>query len=228
MYAPAKSEPMSDFAYTPVRECLRIGVSALLGIDVSAAGFDCRARGCEVRCAAPLQHRADAELWAAVLHDGRERFGQLYGAPVVRCVRANEGHLLFDLTDALYAALIRETISRLPAPRLVLDDRRTTYALFRMYMLSQKPQTGTCPNDRIVQQAFWTALGIPDALHDIRRLRVRHMAAADALICMFRHLTPAEHTHMLRRSGSLGTAAARLLSLADMTIEQYAQKEGDS
>lgn len=210
---------MQDYAYGPVRARLASGMHKILDVAVDPRALDTRAKGCAVRCALPRAYGVDAQTWAQRLEEQRTIFEPLWGAELVEHVCANNGHLLFTLTNVCYSTLVKKTIDTLPPPVLLQGTTRVHDALWRMAMLARKADTHVCPNDPHIQQALWLALGIVECLNDTKRLQLRLTAAADALMCMTHHIPPRERIACIKAAGGVGEAAARLLSIGLLAME---------
>ena len=184
-----------------VRSAIAAGLAEQLQIPVSADRIRLPARGAAAGCAIAVSLNADAARWAEQLDAVRDRFPTVWGAPLLAAVHEKNGWLLFDLSDALYAAAadrLAEAADPIPADH-------GCYPLHRLRMLARYPSAG-CPADAAVQTALLLCLAANEAPTDANRAR-----AEEALLSMAYHLPPAARTALLVRCGAVARAAAGLL-----------------
>jgi len=127
-----------------------------------------------------------------------DRFLPVLGVLPVARVRAENGWLLFTLTDALYDAAIDAVRDALQKPTSDCES----YALNRMLSLARHDGT-TCPKDAVAQRAWLLTLLLLD---DARPAAIAR--AEEALLTMQHHLMPRER---LDGFGALADAASRIL-----------------
>lgn len=127
-------------------------------------------------------------------------FGSLYGAPLVKAVRAVNGWLLFDFSPAFCSALVDEINRNLPAP----DTSGETHAENRMRSLARHEGSG-CPD----LAAFHRALIEATVAH---KSPAAYRRAERAALALFHTIAPRERPALLSRCGALGDALWRVLS----------------
>lgn len=205
---------VDNTVYSMVRQALCQGFDRVLPhVQVRQEDFDCRSRGCAVRCALPLRLGEDAQGWADALCARLDAFPRVFGAPLVARVYAAGGHVLFDLTKAFYDGALSHSIASLPLGTAPDEADPLFYPYHRMRMLARQGGVG-CPDNAAVQQALWLAWGIEDALGHPQRLSARRQEAAQALLSMFDELSPLQRHILCRQCAQVGEAAARLLCLS--------------
>lgn len=157
---------MRDY-YALLQKSTASTMQTILHMPVSAQHVEIPAAGYAARSAAPLEFHAQAWDWAAQLNENAALF-QLFGAPYVAGVGANNGHLLFTFTGAFYTAALQEILKELPPAHVPVpysgEDaalQRIAYAARRMWMLRRKAQgTPCCPAVEEVQRALLLAMAI--------------------------------------------------------------------
>lgn len=127
-----------------------------------------------------------------------ERFGTLFGVPLVASVTVRNGRAYFELTDAFYSACVALTNSALPLPACDYGD----YALNRMLSLARQGGVG-CPEVPSVQRALLLCTGAP-------RSRSLVDQAGQAFLAMLRAITPQRRQALRADCGAVAAACARL------------------
>ncbi len=199
----------------------------LAGKTVYSHEMDCPADGCAVRCAAPLRLQMDAGTLAQKLHEALPSFKYLGVSPIARVTHSG-GHLLFDLSGELYTALLVNALGEYPeaagpGPFVAHDDAaraRISYTIRRMWMLARKTreETPCCPQNPAVQSALLLTLAIPERFHHPRGLRLRLLAASDALLTMTRSVLPRLRPGLCNSSAYVAELALRILTLGLTTL----------
>lgn len=159
---------------------------------------------CPRAAAASCYVGEDAKAFAKQYQDGQGlAFPMVRNVPLVAEVWECNDWLLFAFTDAFYDAAVEELAKLLPYP----TDDAGNYAENRMLALARKPQMGVA-RESSVQRALWLAVCMTarPSLRD---------AAERALLTMGAALAPKARMELLRRCGSVGDAAARLLHMMD-------------
>lgn len=198
----------------------------IAGKTVYSHEMDCPAEGVAVRCAAPLRLQADAGDLCRKLQKELPAFKYLGVSPIARVTHGG-GHLFFELTGELYTALLEDALSTFepvpgPGPTAPHDDAaraRINYTIRRMWMLARKA-TGApcCPENPAVQNALLLTLAIPERLRHPRGLRLRLLAASDALLCMTRSVLPRLRPGLCRTSAHVAELGLRILTLGLITL----------
>jgi len=184
-----------------VREAIAESIRNELHIDVSVKEMRLPARGAAVGCAAALSAGADAVRWAEQLNKNLETFSAVLGVLPVKRVRAENGWLLFDLSDALYIAAAKDAAmqcGKIPA-------RHEIYPLHRLRMIARYADAG-CPADERVQRTLLLAFAANETPTKANITR-----AEEAILTMSHHLPPAERSTLLRQCGTAARAMAALL-----------------
>ncbi len=194
--------------------------STIVGEPIFAEELDCPAEGAAIRCAAPLRLGQDAGTLAQKLQEALP-FPPFLGANPIRRVSHSGGHLLFDLTKELYDALLISALAAYPqvqpsGPPCQCADAaqaRIAYTAHRMWMLARKADcTPCCPENAAVEYALLLTLAVPERFHHPRGLRLRLLAASDALLSMTRSVLPRLRPGLCRGSGHVAELACRILS----------------
>ncbi len=203
-----------------LRTYLAAVCSTITGESILAEAFDCPAEGAAIRCAAPLRLGQDAGVLAQKLQKALP-FPPFFGADPIRRVSHSGGHLLFDLTKELYDALLISALAVYPqvqpsGPPCQCEDAahaRIAYTAHRMWMLARKADcTPCCPENRAVEHALLLLLAVPERFHHPRGLRLRLLAASDALLSMTRSVLPRLRPGLCKNSGHVAELACRILS----------------
>ncbi len=199
---------------------------AIAGTTVDPQDMDCPAEGVAVRCAAPLRLGADAGALCQELQKKLPTFKYLGVSPIARVTHGG-GHLFFELTGELYTALLKDALNAYgpvpgPGPTAPHDDAaraRINYTIRRMWMLARKAyDTPCCPENPAVQNALLLTLAIPERFHHPRGLRLRMLAASDALLCMTRSVLPRLRPGLCRTSAHVAELGFRILTLGHTTL----------
>lgn len=209
---------MTDL-YVLLREGLANTAGAVLDLPLTAKQFDCPAQGCAARSAIPLIYKADAAEWAQRLQDRADAF-QLMGTPMVKRIRHNEGHLLFDFTDDFFTLALKTVLRELPGLTefdLSVQDEdavkaRILYTIRRMWMLARyaADTEAQCPPNEDIQHALLIALAITEEDITQRALTCRLLAASDALLTMTHGVLPRQRPRLCKQCAQVGNAAARI------------------
>jgi|GEM_PF-7071321 len=205
------------------RAAIAAASGAIIGAEIAPAEIDCPAQGCSARCAAPLRLGRDAGDLAAAL---QKTPVLLENRPLVQTVEAEGGHLLFSFTDAFFDTALNRMLlelPRTPEPGPVLFEdaarARAAYTARRMWMLARKAAgEPRCPENPAVRQALLLTLAVPERLTHPRGLKLRMLAASDALLCMTRSVLPRERPALSIQSAHVAELAARVFSLALNTL----------
>ncbi len=211
--------PMESL-YELLRNSLAGTSSSLLGESIYSTYIDCAPEGCAARSAAPLTLGADANEWANVLNEGAAEF-TLFGVQLVKSVEANEGHLLFSLTDEFYTEALKCALNELEplvqCPEFLHCSAalsRLEYTMRRMWMLGRKAEgEPSCPNNTDVQRALLLTLGAIERLDNNRALTLRLLKASDVLLRMTRGVLQRERPALCTASAHVGDCAARVFAL---------------
>ncbi|MEA5047848.1 MAG: hypothetical protein VB034_04470 [Eubacteriales bacterium] len=179
-----------------ISPALALALSKALRVPFAAASIRLPAKRSDA--SAHLPHGAAAA--PALCAD----YGKLYGVSLVERIRLVNGWLLFDFSDAFYQALVTRVNAALPLP---LNDG-SDHAVNRMLVLARHEGTG-CPDGRAFHQALLEAVVASQSPAAYRR-------AARSAETLFHEIPPRERPAVLRCSGSLGGALARLLSSAGL------------
>lgn len=186
--------------YAPLCGSIAAGLTYVLGEPVLPSTVHIPAREAAASSAVAISRGLDAETLCVRLGSARAAaFDPVFGVAPVGAVRAQNGWLLFDLTDAFYTAAVRHVLSVLPPAA----DDCGKHALNRMLALARRGGT-SCPAIPAVQRALLLALGAagsPAARAQTER----------ALLSMAHGLSPRERPMLLSRCGGVGDAAARIL-----------------
>ena len=188
-----------------VRGALAESLTEILNIPVSPEQIRLPARGAAVGCAAAIAEGADAEEWAMLLNDNRSAFFPVLGVLPVKRVRAENGWLLFDLSDELYSAAAVDAAEGCGD----IPSDHENYLLHRLRMLARYPSHG-CPADAQVQRALLLCFAA-----DEQPTAANLKRAEDALLTMAYALSPRDRTLLLSACGDVARAAVRLLYAAD-------------
>ncbi|MBE5784738.1 MAG: hypothetical protein E7330_02975 [Clostridiales bacterium] len=136
----------------------------------------------------------------------------LFGAAAFDRIEAENGHILFALTDAAYSALAEAVNASCPIPPMPAETETPLfYAIARMRMLARQEAKG-CPEDAAVQRALWQAIRIAEEDISLGERKNRAEFAAQQLLLMAHHIPPRERQALLAKCGSVGAAASRLLA----------------
>lgn len=209
-----------------LRAYLASVTGAIAGEPVSAQEMDCPAEGVAVRCAAPLRLQLNAGELAQKLQDLRPTLTYLGVHPIARVTHGG-GHLFFELTGALYTALLVQALGVYapvpgPGPSAPHEDAvraRISYTIRRMWMLARKAEgTPCCPENLAVQHALLLTLAIPERFHHPRGLRLRLLAASDALLCMTRSVLPRLRPGLCKNAAHVAELSLRILTLGLTTL----------
>ena len=199
---------------------------AIAGKTVYSHEMDCPAEGVAVRCAAPLRLQADAGALCRELQKMLPSLTYLGVSPIAHVTHSG-GHLLFELTGELYAALLKDALNTFepvpgPGAAALHEDAahaRINYTIRRMWMLARKADaTPCCPENPAVQNALLLTLAIPERFHHPRGLRLRLLAASDALLCMTRSVLPRLRPGLCRTSAHVAELSLRILTLGLITL----------
>ncbi len=210
---------------------------AAAGKSVYPHEIDCPAEGVAARCAAPLRLQTNAGELCHKLQELLPTF-QYYGVSPITRVTHSGGHLLFTLSRELYTALLQQALNvyatvagpGLSAPHEDAAHARIRYTIRRMWMLARKADgIPHCPDNPAVQHALLLTLAIPERLDHPRGLRLRLLAASDALLCMTRSVLPRLRPGLCKTSAHVAELGFRILTLGLMTLygppEQPEQEE---
>lgn len=209
-----------------LRAYLASVTSTVAGKIVSAQEMDCPAEGPAVRCAAPLRLQLDAGELAQKLQDVCPTLTYLGVRPIAHVTHGG-GHLFFELTGELYTALLVQALNTYapvagPGPSIPHEDAaraRISYTIRRMWMLARKAEgTPSCPDNPAVQHALLLTLAIPERFHHPRGLRLRLLAASDALLCMTRSVLPRLRPGLCKSSAHVAELSLRILTLGLTTL----------
>jgi len=179
-----------------LRLCIGARLCAAVRKPVLPQHIHIPARSDAVGSPIAVSYALDADALAKSLMP--ESFLPYLGVDPVSAVRAENGWLLFTLSNALYSAAVDMIRSELPAPA----HDCSSLALNRMMALAKKGGTG-CPNDPAVERAFLLTLLLTD---DARPAAIDR--AESALLSMLHHLPPRERDIGI---GQLADAAGRIL-----------------
>ena len=209
-----------------LRAYLASVTSAIAGEPVSPQEMDCPAEGVAVRCAAPLRLQLDAGALCQKLQDALPTLTYLGVRPLARVTHGG-GHLFFELSGGLYTVLLRQALKTYgtvpgPGPCTRYEDAaraRISYTIRRMWMLARKAEgLPRCPENSAVQSALLLTLAIPERLDHPRGLRLRLLAASDALLCMTRSVLPRLRPSLCKNTAHVAELALRILSLGLATL----------
>ncbi len=206
--------------YELLKNSLASTSSSLLGEDIQSTYIDCGAEGCAARSAVPLMLGLDATACALKLNNKASDFS-LFGVQLVKNVEANEGHLLFSLTDEFYTEALKRALNELePIEQCPLFAHgsaalaRLEYTMRRMWMLGRKKEgEPSCPKNPFVQRALLLTLGAAERLDNRRALTLRLLKASDCLLCMTRSVPQRERPALCTESAHVGECAARVFAL---------------
>lgn len=197
---------MEMLFYAPLCGSIAAGLTRVLGEAVAPSAVHIPARDAAASSAVAISRGLDAEALCVRLGSARgAAFPPVFGVAPIRAVRARNGWLLFDLTDALYTAAVRHVLSALP-PAAGDCGKHT---LNRMLALARRGGT-SCPAIPAVQRALLLALGAPIS-------PAARAQAERALLSMAHGLPPRERPALLARCGGVGDAAARILYAVETT-----------
>jgi hypothetical protein len=119
---------------------------------------------------------------------------------MVSQLRAVNGWLLFDFSNAFFSALVGRICAELPAP----EQQEETHAQNRMRALARHAGSG-CPDDPAFERALLVAL----AAHKSRAAFQKAEQAAEAL---FHKIPPRERAELFAKCGAYAGAMLRLLA----------------
>ena len=183
-----------------LQSALADGLSRAAGRVVPPSDIHMPARAAAAGSPAAIRLGLDAARLADELSETLP-FPEVFGVQPVARVRAENRWLLFDLSDAWYAAAAGALIAALPPA----EDDCGSHALNRMRALARRGGAG-CPACAPVQRAlFLTMLLLPDGAPP------RRAEAERALLSMAHGLPPRERAGLLSGCGAVGEAAARVL-----------------
>lgn len=191
---------MEESLYMPLCSAIAAGLSHVLGEAVPPSAVHIPARDAAASSAVAISRGLDAEALCVRLGSAAgAAFGPVFGVKPVQAVRAQNGWLLFDLTDAFYAAAVWHVLDTFP-PAAGDCGKHT---LNRMRALARRGGTG-CPAVPEVQRALLLTLGAP--------LSAAARAQAErALLTMSHGVPQRERPALLARCGGVAEAAARIL-----------------
>jgi hypothetical protein len=127
---------------------------------------------------------------------------RLYGVELIESCRIVNGWLLFELSQTFYDALTERVIAELQPPASDLGR----HALNRMLVLARHEGAG-CPDEPALRRALLLCVCAGQS-------RASLMRAERAAQTMFHAIEPKERPALLKQSGALGKACARLLYVA--------------
>jgi hypothetical protein len=174
-----------------ISEHLSARLAEALGAQIAPARIHLPARDAH----ASIRPPQDTDTSALTAQD----FGELYGAPMVSELRAVNGWLLFDFSNAFFSALVGRICAELPAP----EHEEETHAQNRMRALARHTGSG-CPDDPAFERALLLAL----TAHKSRAAFQKAEQAAEAL---FHKIPPRERAELFSECGAYARAILRLL-----------------
>ncbi len=175
-----------------IRACLAGALSGALETAIDARKIHLPARTADASVRPPYE--IDPAPALAV------NFGSLYGAPLVKSIRVENGWLLFEFSAAFYSALVQRVNETIPIP--INDDG--SHAVNRMLSLARHGGSG-CPD----HFSFHRALLLGVLAHNSDSAHVKAQRAAESL---FRTISLRDQCALLPDCGALGSALARLLA----------------
>lgn len=160
-----------------------------------------------------------AEYWARLLSERlAQRPAELFGAPLIDSITAENRHVGFHISNEAYGAIARHIInSCITPPQPEAAEGEEDYALIKCLMLSRSGGSDI-PDMPAAKRALW--LGIAAGEQPEKKRAALNRRCARCVLSLFDGLTDGERDAARKSLGFFGGCAARLLYMNKCAAKQ--------